>query len=196
MVSLLYKKALELYQALLIHIIHLIYSSSSVARYASISLKSSSLISLNKDTVGLSLQEIFGTDLDKITSIQTYDNQMKEWRNYHRDVPSWLNTLNTIDQTMGIWVNVDSTVLITINGNTILSNTVIDLYAGWNLVGYPSEAVRSANDVLAGTGFDMIQRYNSGATYLISDMPATDNMLPGCAYWIHVPTDTSYIVTF
>ena len=77
-----------------------------------------------------------------------------------------------------------------------MTDTTIDLKAGWNLVGYPSNSVDQADTVLTGTSYDGLQWFDNGAPYLISDMAALDDMVAGGAYWVHVTSDTNYVVTY
>ncbi len=97
---------------------------------------------------------------------------------------------------MAFWIN------ITEPGGTILSvsgydppSTSIPLYAGWNLVGYPtlnhSETVANA---LWGTGADNVMVCNMTEPYQIKEVGPTYVMKPGEGYWIHVPADSTWII--
>ena len=85
--------------------------------------------------------------------------------------------------------------VLTVTG-TVPIITDIPLYAGWNLIGYPSQNGKSASDALAGTGADIIAVYNATAPYLVEDRTdlAAVTMSPGEGYWVHVPADTVWTV--
>ena len=86
--------------------------------------------------------------------------------------------------------------MLTVNG-TRPSSTSIPLYAGWNLVGYPSLVEKSISEALVGTGYDKpVEGYNASAPYRISQLADTYLMKPGEGYWIHVPADTAWIVNW
>ena len=106
--------------------------------------------------------------------------------------------LNVYPET-GLWVHVTDVGdgFIDLTGG-LSGTTSINLYAGWNLVGYTSLNNRLASDALAGTGTDMISIYNGTAPYLIEDRTdlSTVTMQPGEAYWIHVPADTVWTVNW
>ena len=133
------------------------------------------------------------------TAIQWYDptDTGNHWKSFDKSYP-WGQTLPNIDNTMGLWINIDdvgSDGFLTIEGYAPVS-TSITLIAGWNMVGYPSNTPDTATNVLAGTGYDLLQKFDAGAPYRIIDMLGSENMVAGQAYWVHVPADTSYIVTY
>ncbi len=144
---------------------------------------------------GISLEEAFADEWDNVQSIMHYDSQTKKWQMYHEDSPTWLNSLLSIDETMGVWVKFKTSG----DGNLTLtggfpSSTDIHLEPGWNLVGYPSDTPRQVSDILAGTGYDLIQGHDPGAPYLIADMSDADTVSIGQGVWVHVPAETAYTV--
>ena len=126
-----------------------------------------------------------------------YDNQAKKWLTYDADAPSWLSSLNSVDHFGGIWVDfrTDGDTVLSCNGGSLVT-TEIPLYAGWNLVGYPASSLETFDTILAGTGYDAVQEYDFSSMYLLSDANPFLDMEPGNGYWVHVPADTSYTVTY
>jgi|GEM_PF-2317360 len=110
-----------------------------------------------------------------------------------------LNDLNNIDNTMAIWLHVtaagDGNLIV--SGNTP-SSTVITLYAGWNLVSYPS----SASSAMSAAGLPpqviKIAEYDSGAAYLVSEVPdwSANSFVPGNGYWLYSTADTTWTVDY
>ncbi len=97
---------------------------------------------------------------------------------------------------MGIEIHsstIENTIL-TVTG-TIPESTDIPLYAGWNLVSYPS-----LNDTMIvslaffGTGADRVEICDPAEPYLIKEVGPTYVMQPGEGYWVHVPADTVWTV--
>ena len=97
---------------------------------------------------------------------------------------------------MGIEIHssvIENTIL-TVSG-TIPESTDIPLYAGWNLVSYPT-----LNDTMIvslaffGTGADRVEVCDPAEPYLIKEVGPTYVMQPGEGYWVHVPADTVWTV--
>ncbi len=117
------------------------------------------------------------------------------WKTYAAFKPASLNDLWDLNHTMGFWLH--TTVACTLNvTGSLPTSTNIQLYAGWNLVGYPTlNNTTTVADALAGTGYDKpVEGFNATAPYRISQLDDTYVMKPGEAYWIHVPADTVWVV--
>ncbi len=96
---------------------------------------------------------------------------------------------------MGFWINIiEPNVTLTVRG-TQPTSTNIPLFAGWNLVGYPTlnDTVEVA-DALWGTGADKVEVFDSGEPYNLKEVGPTYVMKPGEGYWVHVPADTVWVV--
>ncbi len=107
---------------------------------------------------------------------------------------SSVNDLFFVGNQVSVWIHVTEACTLTVAGNQPAS-TAITLYAGWNLVGYPTLAPRAAGDALAGTGFDMIECFDPASPY-IRAMDPLEMMMPGQGYWIHVPADTLWTINW
>jgi hypothetical protein len=95
---------------------------------------------------------------------------------------------------MALWVHLTSPADLPIFG--VLSGpTQIPLYAGWNLVGYPTlTAGMPVGNALWGTGADMVEVADPGSPYLQSLVGPTYLLSPGQGLWVHVPADTVWTV--
>ena len=137
-------------------------------------------------------------DYDLVYAYDSAD-ESDPWKKYDVDMPSFLNDLYDIDETIGFWIHVTDNVSLTINGLKPTA-TGIDLFTGWNLVGYPSESTR----VLTETLQSIDGKYNLVYAYYAMDatdpwkkydvdMPAFLNdlnvMEPGHGYWIQTTED-------
>ena len=107
------------------------------------------------------------------------------------------NDLVTIDHTMGVWIHLtatDGTLTTSITGDYSPVAVNINLYTGWNLVSYPSATDRLASTTLPVEA-DMVAYYDGAASYLITDAPpGVVTFSEGNAYWVHVMSDTIWIV--
>jgi len=129
--------------------------------------------------------------------IQTYDPLDPEpWQCTIVYRPPQMNDISEINHKMGFWIN------ITEPGGTILSVfglppplTSIPIYAGWNLVGYPSlNDTTTVAEALFGTGADHVEVFDPVEPYRIKEVGPTYVMQPGEGYWIHVPMDTIWTI--
>jgi hypothetical protein len=129
--------------------------------------------------------------------VQAFDASDKadHWKMYATFKPPPLNDLQNIDNTMGFWLHMLSPATLNVTGLPPTS-MFIQMYAGWNLIGYPSlDNTRTIVDVLFETGYDKpVEGYDENAPYLLSPLPDTYIMTPGEGYWVHVPSDVFWEV--
>jgi hypothetical protein len=122
---------------------------------------------------------------------------MDKWKLYNKNWIGSLNDLTAVDRTMGVWINVTSVGdgSICIGGNSYPTSTSIQLWAGWNLVGYPSlsDDVTVA-EAFWGTGADAIEIFDSLAIYKTRVVGPTHILRTGEGYWVHVPVDSVWTV--
>jgi hypothetical protein len=103
------------------------------------------------------------------------------------------NDLNAIDETMSFWVHITQPgdTIFLHNGAPAISNQTIDLYPGWNLVGYPSltsyDRTQGLNKLNFGAEVDSIWSYDS-ATQTWNELGSSDYFEPRTGYWIHATT--------
>ncbi len=137
------------------------------------------------------ISQIFAEEWNNIEAIQYYNAETKLWELYHRDSPSWLNSLTHGDTRFGYWVKFSSSGdgNLTVEG-ALYNGTGLTLKKGWNMVGYASFNNQTVSEALAGVNYDMMMCYDVGAPYLIRDMADGELMSYGNAYWIHVTSDT------
>lgn len=103
--------------------------------------------------------------------------------------PIMSNDLLTIDYNKGYWINMIEDATITITGQPI-SDTSIPLFAGWNLVGYKGQAVKSIDESISSINneFLSIWSYDSSWKRYIKDVPGNnlEMIKPEKGYWINV----------
>lgn len=152
------------------------------------------LISLPRVQSNTSISEVLRSIDGKWDMVRFYNtSQLEPWQSYNVYKPSEMNTLDSLDRRMGIWLHMIEPGTLTVYGSP--SNyTEIQMYAGWNLVSYPSIVPETIIDSLSGTGYDRVEGFNASAPYLISQLPDTYLMQPGEGYWVRVPVDAVWIV--
>ncbi|MCK4266116.1 MAG: hypothetical protein KAX31_02475, partial [Thermoplasmata archaeon] len=130
--------------------------------------------------------------------IQWYDNLNKEWKSYSIYKPASLNDMDVIDNTFGFWIHITGNVgdlQLTIgSGGMPAGPVLINLYTGWNLVGYPSATPR-AGDVTLPAEADLVSVYDLGQPYRIRDeLKGAVTFTEGNAYWVRVTNDCVWTV--
>jgi hypothetical protein len=151
------------------------------------------LISLPLVQTSDSLDDIF-TSIDGIWDmVHVFDSQdpTNPWKTYATFKPDILNTLETVDHTMGIWLHVNNQTILTVYG-TPPETTQINLWAGWNLVGYPaSEGINlTVLDLKILTGADEVEGFDPATEYRTIALPDEYVLELGEGYWIRTPADT------
>ena len=119
------------------------------------------------------------------------------WKTYR--VGGTSNDMPTLTNTMGVWL------WITANGgdqkltlSSYAANSTgtvnINLYVGWNMVGYPSATSRLASSTLPAVA-DWVSVWQVASPYLTDySNKALVTMSAGNAYWVHVTADVMWAV--
>lgn len=119
------------------------------------------------------------------------------WKTYR--VGSTTNDLANINSQVGVWLWLtanggDQHISLGMDGSPSAIPVVVNLYAGWNMVGYPSETARLASVTLPATT-DMVSVWQAASPYILD---YTDKSLVtmshGNGYWIYVTADCVWTV--
>ncbi len=95
---------------------------------------------------------------------------------------------------MGFWIDItEPDVVLSVVGGEARSVS-IPLYAGWNLIGYPTMTEMIVANALWGTGADKVEVFDPAEPYRIKEVGPTYVMKPGEGYWVHVPADSVWVV--
>ena len=154
------------------------------------------LISLYFQPLDTNRASVMSSVEGKYRSIWAYDAAIGEWQRYIADGPSFLNNLEKMESGTGYWIMMDQPGTLIILGTPPM--TAISLKAGWNLVGYNSQAPMPLEDYLSSIEdkSSCIWTYDSEREewlrYNLS-LPAFLNNLEfleqGKGYWIHIKED-------
>ena len=155
------------------------------------------LISLPLTPPDLSTTAVFNPIWSYFQKVFAYDIG-GTWKSYDKSKP--INTLTTLDTTMGLWLYVSSACTLTINGTpTPQSNISLRGPDFGNIVGYPSRTERSLSDAF-GSVFPYVSKvveftgasaksYNRG----VPVNPLT-SLKPGHGYIIYVDQNCTWTV--
>jgi hypothetical protein len=126
---------------------------------------------------------------------KTWSNQQKRWLTYRKGGTA--NTFTNLNNTMGVWLHLtangaDQALQLPSTGAYPGSITIY-LYAGWNLVGYPSATARLASNTLPGAA-DMVSEWQATSPYIVDKAPGAVTMTHGNGYWVRVTADCAWTV--
>ena len=122
----------------------------------------------------------------------TYDPSIQAWR-LHTDERPYLAS-GKANHTMGIWINVTEDCNLTLAG-IVPTQTSVQLYAGWNLVSFPSfNTTYTVADLKAETGATRVEGYELAPPYFLRVLTDGDVLQAGCGYWVKVDAPISWIV--
>jgi hypothetical protein len=120
------------------------------------------------------------------------------WTSYSKYKPSSLHTLLNVNQLMGVWIKITALGdgYLTVYGDYGTS-TIIQLKAGWNLVGYPAQTSKSVTDSFSGVSqFLSCEGYSASDAYRLTTLAGSYMMKPGEGYWVQVSADTTWTVNW
>jgi len=161
------------------------------------------LISLPRHPADTSVTQVFSGIWDQFSKVYAYNAQTMTWSKYDKNGPPFGNTLADVDETMGLWVYVDSSCTLQASG-TEPSSTAIQLYAGANLVSWPSLSTISVETAFSGiwAHFSKVYAYNAATTTwskFDKNGPPFGNTLanlePGMGLWVYVDANCTWTVT-
>jgi parallel beta-helix repeat protein len=121
------------------------------------------------------------------------------WKHNHTSKLPQMNDLDDIDHAKGFWIQVTEPgeILFEYHGTESSVNQTIQLYEGWNMVGYPSLSSHNRtvglNNLQFNTVIDCIQWYDA-ATKAWHEMGSDDSFVPGRGYWAHSKVDAGWEV--
>ncbi len=133
-------------------------------------------------------------------AVQLYNNSdnADSWKHYKVGKP-YGNDLAEINEKMGFWIHITQPgdTIFPYNGTQPTVNQTIDLYPGWNLVGYPSltsyNRTDGLNNLTFGSDVDSIWTYDA-ATQKWKEIGASDYFELGRGYWVHAKTKCEWEV--
>jgi thiol-disulfide isomerase/thioredoxin len=124
-----------------------------------------------------------------------YDGQTNVWKSYRA---TGTQTLTTINNQMGVWLHLltnggDQMLTTSQTGDYSASAVTINLYLGWNLVGYPSATSRAESVTLPAEA-DFVAVWQSTTPFITDHAKGASMMVEGNAYWVRVTADCVWTV--
>ncbi len=142
--------------------------------------------------------DVLQTVNDSLRIAQYYDasDSLNRWKD------TKIGDLTEINNTMGFWLYVNASDYL-ITAGRVPNSTIINLYAGWNLVGYPSYTDLFLGDALSGVNWESVQFFDSSeandlwkhnSTTKPNHLNDLYEMNTGRSYWIFVTKDSTWTV--
>lgn len=155
------------------------------------------MISIPLDLFDASLPGAFldsDTTWDRMMAYDASD-PADPWKQYNTAWSPSLNDLASLDSSMGFWLHVTAVG----DGNLTVcgsdpGTTTIQLRAGWNLVGYPTQTPRTVAEAFWGTTADIVEVFDPAQPYMTKEVGAGYLMAPNKGYWVHVLADSVWVV--
>jgi len=163
------------------------------------------LVSFNLTLADTDIADVLAGILDDVILVYGWDGETDTWMRFDPEV-EYGNTLTTIDETMGFWINMGAPRTLTVLG-TAPTTTNITLYEGWNLIGWPSDGSTALPAALAAIedNYDLVLAYHANDSadpwkLFDPEAPAYANdlleMAPGWGYWINMVADDSLAIGY
>ncbi len=171
-----------------------ITSSSGIWQFVSVPLD------VNADVLTVFDDSLWGDGGTAWDIIYWYDptDATDPWKSYNKNWGGIQDMPDLVNNHMGFWIHI-----IENNGDGVLTAgegaesgiVQIELHAGWNLVGYPSNTQMQAQDALPGWGTTVtkIGYYDDTAPYdIIETSDGSTVMSAGNAYWVYATAATTW----
>lgn len=127
-------------------------------------------------------------------TVWNFDSSSQSWKWYMKGKP-YKGELETIDNTMGVWVNVTSSSNLVVAGAVPL-NTSIMLKKGWNLVAFPSFGETfTVADLKVTVGATRVEGFSYTSPYFLTVLEDWEILAAGFGYWVKVSEDTLWIAS-
>jgi len=130
--------------------------------------------------------------------VMYYDTTVGKWLSYMPDRADHFNDDIEWDYSMGLWVRMTNNATLTVEG-TELTNRNITIYPGWNMIGYPSDIDRTAEEVFPSEVsklglFNPESEYN--IEYVLSGIFEHILLKKGNGYWVYNEADYKVTLNF
>ena len=129
------------------------------------------------------------------------------WLLYDPLVPSFLNSLTSLSEGQGFWIQMTAADTLEVTGNIVTASSIAlyDNTGGWNLVGYPSITNRAlpgaipaeTNEIYAYHASDTLDSWKLfDRDFPIFDLNDLTTLTPGWGYWMFVTGDSTWNIAY
>jgi len=140
---------------------------------------------------------------DSVSAYKGCD-QADPWKIYDPAVPSYVNDLQSVNPTMGVWIEMTQDSQLNVSGS-YPATLSIPLCTGWNLISYAGNQVKPITDALSSIAGKYLKVYaykasdptdpwkifDSSAPLFVNDLTTLE---PGAGYWINVNQNCTFVI--
>ncbi|MEM3397420.1 MAG: pseudomurein-binding repeat-containing protein [Thermoplasmata archaeon] len=138
------------------------------------------------------VKAVFQPIWGKFDIIWTYDSLAGKWKLYDVKRPDLdhPNHFVNVSWRTGYWINITSQTpcKLPLYGQYV-GAYALQLKTGWNLIAYPLLTPKTVSEVFGNLTVEIIERYDTNSSTMLSPMDKTDLLIPGCGYWVNVAKD-------
>ncbi|MFH0816126.1 MAG: hypothetical protein V1934_04860, partial [Methanobacteriota archaeon] len=118
------------------------------------------------------------------------------WKQYYTVWPASFNDLQSIDCTMGFWLNALANTTLTVYG-TLPTNMSLSLRTGWNMVGYPktNDSTYTVANLKFDTGATTVEGFDALSEYRTRVLEDSYVLKRGQGYWIYTASDSNWAIS-
>ena len=145
------------------------------------------------------LDDIKGdTDWDRMMWYNPLD-MIDHWKQFNKNWNPALNDLTKFNNTICVWLEVtrvgDGYIMICDRQPV---STSINLYAGWNMVGYPArnDGIYTVANLKTDTGVDIVEGFDETAEYQTKVLDDTYALKRGEGYWVNATSNNVWTVNW
>jgi parallel beta-helix repeat protein len=117
------------------------------------------------------------------------------WKSYNKASGGTQDLLN-VDHTMGLWLHVTALGdgYLTVSGR--LETALIDMYPGWNMIGYPAfdDSTYNVGNLKTDTGATIVEGFDETAEYQTRVLEDAYVLKRGEGYWVHLENPVTWTV--
>jgi len=177
--------------------IFLIIGSSLAQETYNIPLKAGdNLIALPLSPQNTNIANVLSPIITQVKDVWEFNpsDASDPWKHYQPGMEGY-SDLNQMEPGKGYWINVKANVTLQITGTPVPGNYLLDLKAGWNVIGWPYQDSQGITTALGGlnfgTDYSQVARFNATtkAQENFINQPTSDNFTtfePGKTYYIYM----------
>jgi hypothetical protein len=157
------------------------------------------LISIPVNMTNRTIENATSSIAGKFTMIKAYDAATANWSTYDPAHPE-LSGFHDILPEKGYWINMTEDATLNVTGMDMAS-TQIPVFAGWNMIGYPTFAVQNVSPALSSVlgNYTLVRTYDPVAGWMTYDPVHPEfsdlfQLSPGYGYWIDMTVAETIVI--
>jgi subtilisin-like proprotein convertase family protein len=153
------------------------------------------LISFPRLPDNATIDSVFGSSVDNLTSVWTFDNNAKEWQSWPAQAGLDSSNLSELTLGQGYWVKTSANITLDLSTATQAVAEMV-LYPGWNLIGLSIDQTMGHEQAMAGVPFLELWKYDANNNGFLAVQKSRGSQIilqegftdinPGTGLWIYM----------